>query len=220
MNLKGARTERFGGLAAALYRRWAEPVLAPLYRRVGAEVPQETGRLLDVGCGPGRLDRLLAAANPELSVVGLDQSAQMLAQARRGPTPTNLEFREGSIESQDFKDDFDFAISLLSFHHWEEPEEGLSAVHRALKPGGRFWIYEADPDAPSAEILRDRAPLWGWLRFPVALQRRLDRGHGFTGEEAESVVRPVLEASPFRRAEISRTGSTVRFALRKENAGG
>jgi SAM-dependent methyltransferase len=215
MNLKGAKPERFGGIASFLYRRWAEPVLAPLHRRVGAEIPIESGRLLDVGCGPGRLDRLLAAANPDLTVVGLDASADMLRQARQGPDLPNLEFREGAVESLDSSGDFDFAVSLLSFHHWEEPQRGLEAVHRALKPGGRFWIYEGDTDATAEELRRDQAPLWGWLRVPVAIQRRMNRNHGFAEEEAERVVRPVLEASPFHAVAVSRTGSTIRFELEK-----
>ena len=215
MNLKNAPSERFGPVASFLYRRWAEPMLAPLYRRVGAEVPIERGRLLDVGCGPGRLDRLLAAANPELTVVGLDASPEMVRQAGLGPALPNLEFRTGSVESLDLADKFDFAVSLLSFHHWEEPDRGLAAVHRALRPGGRFWIYEGDLDAPAAEMRRDQAPLWGWLRLPIGLQRWMNRKHGFAADEVEQFVRPVLETSPFASVAIARTGSTVRFELRK-----
>jgi SAM-dependent methyltransferase len=188
---------------------------APLYRRVGAEIPIEEGRLLDVGCGPGRLDRLLAAANPRLAVVGLDASPDMIRQARLGPPLPNLEFREGAVESEAYDREFDFAVSLLSFHHWEEPERGLAAVHRALKDGGEFWVYEANPDAPAEEIRRDQALLWGWLRIPVGFWRWIGRRHFFDTAEIESVVRPVLETSPFASFEIVRTGSTVRFALRK-----
>ena len=57
MNLKGAEEERFGAVASFFYRRWAEPTLSPLYRRVGSEIPVESGRLLDVGFGPGKFSR-------------------------------------------------------------------------------------------------------------------------------------------------------------------
>jgi SAM-dependent methyltransferase len=216
MNLKGATPERFGALASLLYRRWAEPVVAPMHRRIGAEVPIERGSLLDIGCGPGRLDRLLAAARPELRVVGLDSSPDMVRQAGRGPSLPNLEFREGEVEAAPFREEFDFALSVLSFHHWEEPSEGLEAVHRALKPGGRFWIYESDPEAPKEEIRRDRAPLWGFLRLPIWLERAAERGHGFTLREVEETVRPVVAASPFRTLDVARTGSTLRVSLTKQ----
>ncbi len=213
MNLKGAKPERFGPLRSFFYRRWAEPTLAPLHRRIGAEVPIEEGRLLDIGCGPGRLDRLLAAARPNLEVVGLDESTAMLRQAEKGPNPANLEFREGKLEDADFAEDFDFALSVLSFHHWEEPLEGLEAAYRALRPGGRLWIYEPDPEAPAQEIRRDHAPLWGWLRPPCALLRAACRGHGFTMEEVEAVVRPAVAKTSFRDLSVARTGSTVRLEL-------
>jgi SAM-dependent methyltransferase len=216
MNLKEAEPERFGAIAAFFYRRWAEPSLTPLYRRIGAEIPIEEGRLLDVGCGPGRLDRLLAAANPALDVVGLDSSAAMLRQARQGPVLPNLEFREGSVEdAADLESGFDFAVSVLSFHHWEEPRRGLETVYRLLSPGGRFWIYEPDAEASDEEIRLDHAPLWGWLRVPPCLQRLMSRGHGFSEREIEETVRPVVAQSPFGSCETARRGSTWRIALQK-----
>lgn len=215
MNLKGGAPERFGAVTAWLYRAFAEPALSPLHLRIGAEVPIEEGRLLDVGCGPGRLPRLLAAARPALSVVGLDQSDAMVRQAARGPGLPNLEFRRGTPSSAGFRQEFDFAISVLSFHHWEEPAAELAAIHAALVPGGRFWIYEPDPEAADEEIRRDHAPLWGWLHLPPFLHRALFRGHGFTLEEAERVVRPEVARTPFQDLGVARRGSTLRFELQK-----
>lgn len=213
MNLKGAEPERFGAVAAFFYRRWAEPTLSPLYRRIGAEIPIEEGRLLDVGCGPGKLDRLLAAANPQLEIVALDRSEAMLREASRGPVLPNLEFREGSVEEAGFSRLFDFAVSLLSFHHWEEPQRGLEAVYAALHPGGHFWIYEPDSEAADVEIRADCAPLWGWLRLPAGLRRLMARGHGFSEREIEEVVRPLVSQTSFGTCGVSRRGSTFRIEL-------
>ncbi|MFN2635289.1 MAG: trans-aconitate 2-methyltransferase [Thermoanaerobaculia bacterium] len=215
MNLKGGRPEKFGWLGSRLYRRWAEPMCAPLHRRIGAEVPIEKGRLLDVGCGPGRLDRLLAAARPELDVVGVDASPQMIEQAGRGPALPNLSFQVSSAEDLSFREEFDFAIAVLTFHHWEDADTGLGGVHRALKPGGRFWIFEGNPDAPGAELAKDRAPLWGWLPLPVVLMRRGIRVHGFSREEVEGPVRGAVEGSPFRTFRLVETGGTFRVELTK-----
>lgn len=215
MNLKGATPERFGPIASRLYRSWGERTLAPLYRRVGSEVPIESGRLLDIGCGPGRLARLLAAANPQLEVVGLDASPDMLRQAGRGPALPNLAFREGRIEEASLDGEFDFALSLLSFHHWEEPRAGLEAVHRALAPGGRLWIYEPDSDAADRDIRLDHAPLWGWLRIPPSLERLLSRGHGFSRREIEETVRPLVAETRFSECVVDLRGSTWRIAMRK-----
>ena len=151
-NLKDAGPEKFGPVRSFFYQLGAEPSLEPLHRRIAAEIPIERGRLLDVGCGPGNLDRLIAAQQPGLSVVGVDESEAMIRRAMRRHRHANLEFRRGAVESLGFREEFDFALSVLSFHHWEEPEAGLEAVHRALKPGGRFWIYEGDPEAPWEEL--------------------------------------------------------------------
>jgi len=215
MNIKEAAPESFGGISSFFYRRWAEPALAPLYRRVGAEIPIEAGRLLDVGCGPGRFARLLAAANPDLHVVGLDASPAMLRQAARGPSLPNLEFREGRIEEPHFERRFDFAVSLLSFHHWDEPRMGLEALYTLLAPGGRFWIYEPDAEASDVELAHDREPLWGWLRIPGYFQRLMSRTHGLSEREIEEKVRPLVSETAFAEVEATRRGSTWRLEMQK-----
>jgi SAM-dependent methyltransferase len=215
MNLKGGKPETFGPIKSFFYRRWGERSLEPLYLRVAAEIPISQGRLLDVGCGPGKLDRLIAESRQSVSVVGLDASPAMIRQASRSPVPRNLEFREGAVEGAGFTEEFDFAFSLLSFHHWEEPAEGLTAVWRALRRGGRFWIYEMDPEAPIEAIRHDEAPLWGWLRLPEGIVRRGIRGHGFTRDEVDRVLGPVIAKSPFGSPDVEPTGSLLRIALRR-----
>jgi len=215
MNLKGGKPERFGSVTSFLYRRWGQPSLEPLHRRIASEIPAGDGRLLDVGCGPGQLDRLLARAHPQLTVVALDGSPAMVRQAMRGVQMPNLQFRHGTIEEAGFREEFGFALSVLSFHHWEEPVEGLDAVARALKVNGRFWIYEADPEASIEEIRRDEAPLWGWLRLPEKLVRRGLSGHGFTLDEVDRVLRPIIARSAFRTCDVAHTGSMWQISLTK-----
>ena len=213
MNLKGAAPEKFGAIKSFFYRLWAEPSIEPMHRRIASEVPIETGRLLDIGCGGGKVDRLIAAARPNVRVVGLDSSEAMLRSARKRSSAPNLEFRLGTIEGSLFSGEFDLALSVLSFHHWEAPVEGLAAARRALAPGGRLWIYEMDPEAPVEVIRRDRGAVWGFFRMPVRMQRAMARDHGFTAEEAERLVRPVAEKSGFEDFRVGRTGSTLRMEL-------
>lgn len=215
MNLKGGREESFGRIASFFYRLWAEPALDPMHARIALEIPLSAGRLLDVGCGPGRLTRLIAQARPAVAVTGLDLSADMVRQARRGPALPNLVFRQGTPATLGVTGEFDFAVSVLSFHHWEEPADALAGIHRALKPGGRLWLYEPDPEAEAADIHADRAPLWGVLHVPVAWQRRLARGHGFTLREVDQVVRPAVAGTPFGGLEVARSGSCLRLELKK-----
>jgi SAM-dependent methyltransferase len=213
VNLKDSKPERFGAVASFFYERWAEPSLEPMHRRIASEIPIERGRLLDIGCGPGHLDRILASDRPGLEVVGLDESKAMVRRASRRRRLPNLQFRRGAVEGFSAGEEFDFAISVLSFHHWEEPAAGLEAIHRALKPGGRLWIYEGDPEAPLEELRRDQKPLWGWLRMPEWLARKGLRGHGFTIAEIDRIVRPMVAGTSFENCDVARSGSMLRLAL-------
>jgi SAM-dependent methyltransferase len=213
MNLKNAASEKFGPVKTFFYRLWAEPSIDPMHRRIAGEVPIDRGKLLDVGCGAGKLDRLIAAARPDVRVVGVDSSEPMIRAARKRSDLPNLDFRLGTVEDSGSSAEFDFALSVLSFHHWDEPEETLAAVHRALVPGGRFWIYEMDPDASADAIRADRAPLWGFLRLPIGMQRRMSRDHGFSASEVDAVVRPAVARTPFRDLRVARTGSMMRLEL-------
>lgn len=213
MNLKGAAPEKFGAIKSFFYRLWAEPSIEPMHRRIASEVPIEKGRLLDVGCGGGKVDRLIAAARPNVTVLGLDSSEPMLSAARKRSSAPNVDFRLGTIEEAGYSEEFDFALTVLSFHHWEEPAAGLRAVQRALVPGGSFWIYEMDPEASETTIRRDRAAIWGFLTLPVKMQRAMARNHGFTAAEVNELVRPLAEESGFASVNVSRVGSTLRIEL-------
>jgi SAM-dependent methyltransferase len=215
VNLKGGKEERFGPIKSFFYRLWAEPALSPMHARIAAEIPLESGRLLDVGCGPGRLTRRIADRHPGVRVTGVDLSEDMIREARKGPPRPNLEYRAGRVAALGTVEPFDFAVSVLSFHHWEEPAEDLAAIHRVLAPGGRLWIYEQDPEAAADAIHADRARLWLGLRVPIAWQRRLARGHGFTRGEVEREVRPLAARTPFGGVEVGRSGSCLRLELRK-----
>src|SRR2546425_12333489 len=98
MNLKGAAPEKFGAIKSFFYRLWAEPSIGPMHRRIASEVPIEVGSLLDVGCGGGRLDGLVAAARPNVRGVGLGSSEAVLRAARKRFTMSNLEFRLRKVE--------------------------------------------------------------------------------------------------------------------------
>jgi SAM-dependent methyltransferase len=213
MNLKGAAPEKFGAVKSFFYRLWAEPSIEPMHRRIASEVPIEKGRLLDVGCGGGKVDRLIAASRPNVAVLGLDSSEPMLAAARKRSSAPNVDFRLGTIEEAGFSGEFDFALTVLSFHHWEEPGAGLRAVQRALVPGGSFWIYEMDPEASEATIRRDRAAIWGFLTLPVKMQRAMARDHGFTAAQVDELVRPLAEESGFAAMRVTHAGSTLRLEL-------
>jgi trans-aconitate 2-methyltransferase len=119
---------------AASYHRLSDPQLA-WARTVAARLHPVPGeRILDVGCGTGRLTAEIAAT-PGIVVVGLDRSSAMLAEARKGH---RLGLVQGDGTALPFDETFDAVFSAATFH-WIFDHDGLFAsIHDALKPGGRL----------------------------------------------------------------------------------
>jgi ubiquinone/menaquinone biosynthesis C-methylase UbiE len=97
-------------------------------------------RVLDLGCGPGRHARALAAEGIE--VVGLDISERFVTLARDG-APTGATFVHGDARAMAYDSEFDAAISLCQGAFGLVPgEDGevLRRLVRAVKPGGRAAV--------------------------------------------------------------------------------
>jgi trans-aconitate methyltransferase len=96
--------------------------------------PRPGERVLDLGCGTGHLAARIAAAGA--AVVGLDSSAEMLAQARAAHP--HLEFVPGDARDFSFPEPFDAVFSNAVLHWVREPGRVVRRVRDALRPGGRF----------------------------------------------------------------------------------
>jgi ubiquinone/menaquinone biosynthesis C-methylase UbiE len=124
------------GVFGRLHARVVEDVLA-------ADLPDEA-RLLDVGAGPGRVPRALAAARPTWTVDAVDLDPAMVAYGRRLDPDGRVRFAVGDAADLPYPDDgFDLVVTSLSQHHWTNVEGALRELHRVLRPGGRLWIYDA-----------------------------------------------------------------------------
>ena len=90
-------------------------------------------RILDLGCGDGRLT--LEAAAGGASLTGVDLSPDLAAAARaRG-----LDVQVADGATLPYPDaQFDAVLSNAALHWMTEPEPVLGEVARVLKPGGRF----------------------------------------------------------------------------------
>ncbi|MBW2650175.1 MAG: class I SAM-dependent methyltransferase [Deltaproteobacteria bacterium] len=96
-------------------------------------------RVLEVGCGDGRLTVLLAGKSGEL--VAIDPDDACIAEARRNIR--GVDFRIGSGEAMEFEDEsFDLIIFTMSLHHHTDCAQALREAHRTLGKDGRLVLLE------------------------------------------------------------------------------
>jgi SAM-dependent methyltransferase len=156
--------------------------------------PQPGERILDLGCGDGALTVKLAAAGA--SVVGADSSAELVAAARA----LGLDARVVDGQALAFDAEFDAVFSNAALHWMTRPDDVISGVRRALKPGGRF-VGEFGGHGNVAAIVTalvavlkargiDGAARVPWF-FPTPAEYTAKlEAQGFTVETAGLVPRP------------------------------
>lgn len=122
---------------ARLYHRLSDPQVS-WGRRVAERLAPAAGeRILDLGCGTGRLTTEIAAAAPRLFVVGVDPSTAMLSVDGGAPAPYGRVRGDGA--ALPFVDNFFDAVFTNAALHWITDHDALfRSVHRVLAPGGRF----------------------------------------------------------------------------------
>lgn len=156
--------------------------------------PQPGERILDVGCGDGRLTKKLVQMGCE--VVGVDGSAAQVAAAQaKGLTAVIMDGQHLT-----FEDEFDAVFSNAALHWMKQAEAVVVGVRRALRENGRF-VAEMGGYGNVAvirtalhESLRQRgidpeaADPW-YFPTPEAYQAKLE-GHGFRVRRMELIPRP------------------------------
>ncbi|MDQ2839940.1 MAG: class I SAM-dependent methyltransferase [Acidobacteriota bacterium] len=96
-------------------------------------------RVLDIGCGDGRVTAEIAARVPRGSVIGVDSSHEMVsfAASRFGPPDyPNVRFQVADARSLPFRDEFDLVVSLNALDWVPEQQVVLRSICSAMKSDG------------------------------------------------------------------------------------
>ena len=109
---------------------------------VRAQLPPPPARVLEVGCGDGRLARALADAG--YRVTAIDPRA-----------PAGTIFRQVTLEAFDARERFDAAVAIVSLHHIADPGLAVRKIGGLLTRRGRLIVEEFAKerfiDRPTAE---------------------------------------------------------------------
>ena len=183
----------------------------PSYSHIAQAIDLREGAFLDLCCGPGWLAIHVASGKPEVDAIGIDHSSTMLGYAQRNRgSSLNITFQNMDASQIIYPaHTFAAAAAIQAAHHWTQPGAILAEVHRVLKPGGRFYLYEADSEldqVPDGWVARrglwppHQLILWNWRRF------------GMNGTQWDELKAHVRE-SPFGGGKDGRHGFYRRLVL-------
>jgi trans-aconitate 2-methyltransferase len=180
-------------------QEWATDVLA----RVEGIAPD--ARVLDVGCGTGRVTEALLELVPRGRVLALDASADMVELARRRLGDRADVWRQDALDL-DLDEPVDAIVSTATLHWVTDHDRLWPRLAGALRPGGRLEVQcggQGNIDRVREVIeavARELAPeLAGWSPWvfagPQETERRLDQA-GFTA------IRCWLQDRPTRPEDV------------------
>lgn len=171
----------------------------------------KTGKVLDIGCGPGLYFEGLNGEQ-ELYAVEASPSAARYVRER-----FSAKVQITAVENAEFDNEsFDVINLTYVIEHLKDPLKVMQKVTRWLRPGGLFLASSPNWDSPMARVFREffrlndpnqHIALW----TPTTVARLLSRCE----LTLESIHYPYFETEYFNRYEVMRLfrNSTVRLAL-------
>jgi trans-aconitate methyltransferase len=163
---------------SSVQQLWARELIARLKLR-GHE------RMLDVGCGDGKVTAEIAQALPAGRATGVDASAEMIAFAQKAfPAKKNPNLTFHVMDARKIKFDrrFDLIFSNAALHWVDDHQAFLRGAAACLQPGGRL-VVSCGGRGNAQDVfvaLRPEMRLRRWRPF----FRRIPRPYFFYSPEA------------------------------------
>lgn len=117
-------------------QKWARELLADL-KLTGSE------DILDLGCGDGKITAEIAGLAADGSVIGVDNSTQMIALAQESYSPNqhpNLSFQVMDASALSFDVCFDLVFSNAVLHWVKNHQPVIEGLYKSLRVGGKILL--------------------------------------------------------------------------------
>jgi trans-aconitate 2-methyltransferase len=125
---------------AAKYLSFEQERARPFIDLLARVRREKANAIADLGCGTGNMTRTLAERWPEATVVGVDNSPEMLAKAASETIPGRLEFVLADLATWSPPAPLDLIVSNAALHWVPDHEALLARLTGMLAPGGTLAV--------------------------------------------------------------------------------
>lgn len=204
-------------MAARFYNAFAAKALRGFHRRIASEILSEipSGRILDVGTGPGYLPLEIARRDGCLDIVGMDISPAMIHIAGQNVGRLGIDriaFHVADVHHLPYEDQsFDFLVSTLALHHWRDKGRAFEECYRVLKEGGKGRLYDLRKDAAWNET---REAIKGYS-LPELYLSLVSYFHGLRTRDFYGEVRKLLGEAGFRDLSMGEEGPFIKIKAKR-----
>jgi trans-aconitate 2-methyltransferase len=159
------------------YLTYGDHRLRPFVELMNRVLAKNPANIVDLGCGPGNATALLSERWPEASVVGVDNSEEMIADAKAREIPGRLRFALGDAYSVSSASQIDVLISNATFQWVPGHLQEFPRYVEMLAPDG--WFAFQVPGmrlSPSHSLIYDLAgsPRWVDQLGPFIRQNEIE----------------------------------------------
>jgi SAM-dependent methyltransferase len=142
-------------------------------------VPPKEMRVLEIGCGAGRMTRALSALFGEVHAVDVSAEMIRIARVKTGDLPNVFLYRNNGMDLRELPDaTLDFVLSFIVFQHIPSKaiiESYVREVQRVLKPGRLFKFQVQGAKLSEAPV----TGTWLGAEFTLDEMQQLATGCGF-----------------------------------------
>lgn len=98
--------------------------------------------IVDLGVGPGLLSIEILKRSPNVQVLGIDPSIEMINHVKKTIKNDNFNVKLGMAENIPCdSNEVDVVVSRFTLTYWDNPSKGIKEIYRILKPSGLF-VFE------------------------------------------------------------------------------